>query len=320
MMFNFSLSRFGFGQFTKPVFLFTLIVLTISTVFTTFILTGSTAPGLRKFYLISLRYNPDASASKILGSLDDLLSSDKGKVSFSNIRVGYRGLCIEHSNGWDCAKDGTTLGHIAGDISGDPLDLVSIADIYRNKISFSFPIWVAVIALSIGWLGVALNCIPGIPIPAWTKKVAAAGCTLGSLALLGAMTLQQVTSGAVSTLVDKMGMDAVEIHIGTANIGFGWAAFALSMLATIGVTAIVAAEWGVAAAQAKALEKTTEVMERATGGRFSTVDFNSDVESQPVKKPEATRASLGTSSMRNAVVGKGIEYGGNMLKSSLRKK
>lgn len=178
----------------EPVFLFAIIVLTISTVFTTFILTGSTAPGLRKFYLISLRYNTDSNASKIIGSLDDLFSSDKGKVSFSNIRVGYRGLCIEHSQGWDCAKDGAALGHAAGDIGGDPLDLVAIADIYRNKISFSFPIWVAVIALAVGWLGVAVNCIPGIPIPAWTKKVAAAGCTLGSLALLGAMVLQQVTS------------------------------------------------------------------------------------------------------------------------------
>lgn len=166
-------------------------MLTISTVFTTFILTGSTAPGLRKFYLISLRYNDDAAASKILGGLDDLFSSDTGKVSFSNIRVGYRGLCIEHSEGWDCARDGAALG---GDIGGDPLDLVAIADIYRGKISFSFPIWVAVVALAVGWLGVAANCIPGVPIPSWTKKAGAAGCALGSLALLGAMILQQVTS------------------------------------------------------------------------------------------------------------------------------
>lgn len=115
-------------------------------------------------------------------------------MSFSNIRVGYRGLCIEHSEGWSCAKDGATLGHVAGDIGGDPLDLVAIADIYRDKISFSFPIWIAVVSLAIGWLGVAVNCIPGIPIPSWTKKVGAAGCTLGSLALLGSMTLQQVTT------------------------------------------------------------------------------------------------------------------------------
>lgn len=180
--------------YIEPVFLFSIIVLTISTVFTTFILTGSTAPGLRKFYLISLRYNTDSGATKLIGKLDGLFSSDKGKVTFSNIRVGYRGLCIEHSEGWDCARNGAAIGHAAGDVSGDPLDLVAIADIYRDKISFAFPVWVAVVSLGIAWVCVALNCIPGIPIPAWTKKIAAAGCTLGSLALLGAMVLQQVTS------------------------------------------------------------------------------------------------------------------------------
>lgn len=116
-----------------------------------------------------------------------------------------------------------------------------------------------------------------------------------------------------------MGMDAVEIHIGNANIGFGWAAFALALLATIGVTAVVIAEWGIETAQAKVLEKTEDVMERATGGHFSTVNLRTDVENHPAK-PESTRASLGTTSMRNAVMDKGLEYGGKMLKSSLRKK
>lgn len=115
-----------------------------------------------------------------------------------------------------------------------------------------------------------------------------------------------------------MGMDAVEIHIGNANIGFGWAAFALALLGTIGTAAVVVAEWGIETAQAKVLEKTEDVMERATGGHFSTVNFANDVESHP-RKPEGTHASLGTTSMRNAVVDKGLQYGGNMLKSSLRK-
>lgn len=113
-------------------------------------------------------------------------------------------------------------------------------------------------------------------------------------------------------------MNAVEIHIGNANIGFGWAAFALALLATISVTAIVIAEWGVAAAQAKVLEKGEEALEQATGGRFSTVDFRSDVEHQPTK-PEETRRSLGTSSMRHAVMDKGFSYGKSMLKNSMRK-
>lgn len=175
-----------------------LICLTISTIFTSFILCGATARPLSKFYLISLKYNGDSTASKILDgldSLDELLSKPSNDTSaFGLIRVGYRGVCIDHTDGVDCAASGEALGHIAGDLSGDPLDLVAIADIYRSKISFSFPIWIAVIALGVSWIVVAVNCIPGIPIPAWTKRVAACGCTFGSVALLGAMTLQQVTS------------------------------------------------------------------------------------------------------------------------------
>lgn len=113
-----------------------------------------------------------------------------------------------------------------------------------------------------------------------------------------------------------MGMDAVEVHIGTANIGFGWAAFALALLGSTAIAAIVIAEWGIEAAQAKVLEKTEDVMEKATGagGRFSTVDIAGGV-----SRPEEARASLGTTSMRDAVVDRGMVYGGRMLKSSLRR-
>lgn len=182
----------------EPVLLFSLIVLTISTVFTTFILCGTTSPALRKFYLISFSYNDSSTTTEVLNGLEKLdgfLSSSKNdSATFSLIRVGYRGLCVDHSEGWDCARTSADLERVAGDLGGDPLDLMAIADIYRSRISFSLPVWVAVIAMAVGWLGIAVNCIPAIPIPAWTKKVAAVGCTVGTLALMGTMVLQQVTS------------------------------------------------------------------------------------------------------------------------------
>ncbi|KAH8155196.1 uncharacterized protein LAJ45_00205 [Morchella importuna] len=309
----FSLSRFGIGQFTKPVLLFSLILLTISTVFTTFILCGTTSPALRKFYLISFSYNDSKTTTEVLNGLeklDGLLSSSKNdSATFSLIRVGYRGLCVDHSEGWDCARTSADLERVAGDLGGDPLDLMAIADIYRSRISFSLPVWVAVIAMAVGWLGVAVNCIPGIPIPAWTKKVAAVGCSLGTLALMGTMVLQQVTSGAVSTLVQKMGINTVEAKIGGANVGFGWAAFALSLLATIAICAIVFAEWGIATAQAKALEKGDYLVGKATGGKVGMSDFaTSDPENGP-QKPAGTQPSLGTSTLRSQLGEKALDYG-----------
>lgn len=118
----------------------------------------------------------------------------------------------------------------------------------------------------------------------------------------------QTNSGAVSTLVDKMGMDAVEIHVGTADIGFGWSAFGLAVLATIGVTAIVITDWGVAAAQAKILAKGEEAMGKATGGRYQVNDFRSDVENHPAM-PAATQPTLGTTSLRNKAMETGFGLG-----------
>lgn len=145
---------------------------------------------------------------------------------------------------------------------------------------------------------------------------------MSSYSFLSQHFTDQTDSGAVSTLVDKMGMDAVEIHIGTADIGFGWSAFGLAVLATIGVGAIVITDWGVAAAQAKVLIKSEEALGKATGGRFQVRDFTGDVENHPAK-PENTRPSLGTTSLRGVVLEKGVEFGKKQatgfLSKSLRK-
>jgi hypothetical protein len=129
----------------------------------------------------------------------------------------------------------------------------------------------------------------------------------------------QKNSGAVTTLVDKMCMEAVEIHIGTADVVFGWSAFGLAILATIGVTAIVIADWGVAAAQAKALAKSEELLANATGGRLQMKDLRTDVENYPAK-PDSTHPSLGTSSLRGVAMEKGIDFGKKQAMSMLRRK
>lgn len=109
-------------------------------------------------------------------------------------------------------------------------------------------------------------------------------------------------------------MNAVEIKIGTAVIGFGWAAFGLSILATVIVGAVVVADWGVAAAQAKVLEKGEEGLGRATGGRFNLSSFNNDLESH--QKPENSQPSLGTSTMRGKFAGEALKLGTGLAKSA----
>jgi lysylphosphatidylglycerol synthetase-like protein (DUF2156 family) len=81
-----------------------------------------------------------------------------------------------------------------------------------------------------------------LPIPKITHKIAAGAAAIAALSLCGGMTLQHITAAAVATLVVRMGMDAVDVAVGTANQAFGWAAFALTVLATVGVCAVVVVE------------------------------------------------------------------------------
>src|SRR5690554_6467911 len=91
------LSKFGTNQFTKPVYLFSLVTLCVSLVLSSIILTGctSSAPGIRKFHLLSLTYIPDASNTTLIPSINAALSADKSNVTFNEIRIGYRGICVE---------------------------------------------------------------------------------------------------------------------------------------------------------------------------------------------------------------------------------
>jgi hypothetical protein len=263
----------------EPIYLFCFCTLVVALVFNSLLLAGCTSatPGLRKFYLVSLHYNTESTKSSIITDLDKVLSSDKGKNgTFNYIRIGYRGICIETKKDnnsdltWNCAKHGKD---IAKDLGGDPLDLVTVGDLYKDKISFSTPLWASLISLGIGFLMVVANCIPVVPIPKITKKIAAGAAGLGALMLLGSMVLQQVTTSAIATLVGHLGMKAVLIHVGHANVGFGWAAFATAFAAAIGTLAVAAAEMAVERIETKTEQLMERGLDKATGGRVGVQDI-----------------------------------------------
>ena len=288
----------------EPLYIACLALLAVSLIINSLLIAGCTSstPGVRKFYLISLKYNPDASKSQIVTGLDKLLKNDKGDGQvFSDVRIGYSGICIEtkkegdDGNGdWRCSKHARD---ISKDMAGDPINLIKVADLYKDKISFVTPLYIATCALVVAFLMVLINCIPVIPVPAATRKIAAAAAATGSLLFLGCMSLQHVTSAAISTLVSELGMNAVLVHVGDANTAFGWAAYALSALAALATLAVAVAEHLANKAQAVAdapigfLEKgasglATRIMNRGgsshSGSTSATaVGVNTDSHPQP---------------------------------------
>jgi hypothetical protein len=223
------------STFTVPIYLFPLINLTFSLGFTSLLLTGSIDPivGLRNFYLFYLRYSSTS---------PDSLLSDGG----SNART---------------AK-----------IFTDPDDneLLKAADLYKDRISFSVPLWTATVALTIAALLMLINCLPVITVPAITRKVASAAASVGMLLLLGGIILQHVASAAMD-VVAHLTFGTTEAHFGCGNIVFGWVGFVCSVLATVDLVSDVGALMAAERAQSEA-EVAAAKEDNATRDRVDLTD------------------------------------------------
>ncbi|CUS12731.1 unnamed protein product [Tuber aestivum] len=320
-------SRFGTGQCTKPIFLFSLVALSISLIFTSFLLTGSSTPSLRKFYLIELSYDTDTSSpSPVIANLTSLISSDRGNKTFSTIRVGYRSLCIDHNGDWECARDAKALNLTAKEVGGDPLELVAVADIYRKRISFSTPVWASLVVLGIAWIATAISCLPVIPVHPVFKKVAAGAAVLATVTLLGGMVLQNVTSTAVATLVNQLGLTAINVHLGNMIPAFGWSSFALTLLAAIGLAAVVVTEYTLEKTQEKVTRRAEEALSRGTGGRIGPAEvreWKNAVDSVNERGGSAGSdggfaGRVGGGAVgRAGVVGQGVSLATNLMKKKM---
>ena len=165
---------------------------------------------------------------------------------------------------------------------------MEIADIYKDKIVWSLPFWVCVSSTALAWIMVVVNAIPiPIAIPIWTKKVAAGCLAFAAVSSLGAMVLAGVISSSVSTIIDKVTVDAIEVHIGRTNLCFGWTVFALVTVSMLGVCAIVAAEWSVNKVTTIVEAQAEKGVNAATGGRYGMSDIeNAKAKLEGLKKGE----------------------------------
>ncbi|KAF3938065.1 hypothetical protein ABW19_dt0203393 [Dactylella cylindrospora] len=199
---------------------------------------------------------------KFKQAVQSLIAEDNNNatIQFSHARVSYSGICVEvesmegiKGSQWICGNMNTTevLGATAG---GDPFDLIGVAMYFKDKIAFSLPWWVATVSLGIAMACQMVLMIPFLPIPPVVQKVAAVLSILGCMALLGGLVLQHVASHTVASLSNKLTMGTVNAHVGRMNQALGWSGFALSLLASIAVGVVVAAEL--------ALEKSEQMFDK----------------------------------------------------------
>ncbi|KAF3902980.1 hypothetical protein ABW20_dc0105094 [Dactylellina cionopaga] len=205
-------------------------------------------------------------------AVESLIADDSmnSTITFNHARVSYSGICVEvtsmegiKGSKWICGSVNTTevLGAAAG---GDPFDLIGVAAFFKDKIAFSLPWWVSTVCLGVAMLCQMLLAIPLLPIPPVVQKVAAGLSILGCMALLGGLVLQHVASHTVASLAFKLTMGTVNAHVGRMNQALGWSGFALSLLATIAISVVVAAEM--------ALEKGERMMDHAADAAINKLE------------------------------------------------
>ncbi|KAK6348830.1 hypothetical protein TWF730_009598 [Orbilia blumenaviensis] len=227
---------------------------------------------------------------KFKQSVQSLIQDDNmnSTIQFNHARVSYSGICVEvismegiKGAQWICGTVNTTevLGATAG---GDPFDLIGIAAFFKDKIAFSLPWWVSTVCLGVAMLCQMVLMIPFLPIPPVVQRVAAVLSLLGCMALLGGLVLQHVASSTVASLALKLTIGTVNAHVGRMNQALGWTGFALSLLATIGIWVVVAAEM--------ALEKGERMIDQAADAAIGKVES-----SLPFRTPSQNRNFSGSS-------------------------
>lgn len=145
----------------KPIYYFGHLVNTISTMFSAVLLSGCTSNGMSNIYLLSLQYNnPESPIVTAPGQVSPAIAnavfnaSQTGNGTALEVRAGYMGLCIGKTGpdldetrvcsssakslaGFVQAEKKTIdLGNVSITIIPDPLNLIMIAEEFRQKIVF----------------------------------------------------------------------------------------------------------------------------------------------------------------------------------------
>ncbi|RHZ64666.1 hypothetical protein CDV55_103919 [Aspergillus turcosus] len=230
-----------------------MVVCSIIIILLSILLAGCTSSnGLSNVYLVSLQYR-NASTSipsdPVLvnpGIAETVYNVSHANSTIREVRAGYMGLCLTLSNGARlCSGSAAALASMvkAEGVQGndtataDPLNLIWIANNFKEKIVFDGLIFIAVVLTFLCF--VLLATFPG-----WHEEVDEDGSerevkpfpsrrvmqvALGSSALsfifgLVSILWQHINSSAAGTMSESLTYGAIESHVGTAAMILGWAA------------------------------------------------------------------------------------------------
>ncbi|KAI5776857.1 Ca2+ regulator and membrane fusion protein Fig1-domain-containing protein [Geopyxis carbonaria] len=183
----------------------------------------------------------DPSASRAIGNI-------VGNAALET-RVGYFGICVNPDGGsWLCSANASSLAaQIAPD--QDPLNLIWVAQTFRESIVFPYLLIIAIILATVVLL--LLATFPGyeeeypdgpsvrrLPSRA-VSQISLAIIFVAAIFVLVSVLWQHTASVAAATIAENLGNGSVETGVGVTAMILGWFGFALLIIVTIGLLVMI---------------------------------------------------------------------------------
>ncbi|PYI02957.1 hypothetical protein BO78DRAFT_452704 [Aspergillus sclerotiicarbonarius CBS 121057] len=246
-----------------------MFMMAVAVILLSILLAGCTSSnGVGNIYLLSLEYTTTSPSIK-MGSaqVSSLIVQAVHNVSHTGngtaleVRAGYRGLCMTHGDSERvCSPSARVLASLlraeevttsSGEtITPDPLNLVMIANDFREKIVFDGILFIVIALCAICLL--LLSTIPGFhdnghgveeaPFP---QRPAVIGAVLAGWFAFGfslvSILWQHINSGSTASMTGILTYGTVSGHVGGAAMALGWIAVALLGIVALGLYVMNAA-------------------------------------------------------------------------------
>ncbi|KAK8156547.1 Ca2+ regulator and membrane fusion protein Fig1-domain-containing protein [Phyllosticta citrichinensis] len=234
-----------------------MILIAIAIILLSLLLAGcsSTSPLIPGIFLISIyykSYTPTYDPAQVDPGVTAAIANIVGHAVLE-VRVGYFGICV-NPNGGDflCSNNATALAEQVN-VDQDPLNLIWVAQTFKDSIVFPYLLIVAIILAFVtfillatfpGWheerdaetgSDVDVKPFPSRPV----SQIALALIFIASIFVLVSVLWQHTASVAAATIAQDLGNGSVKSGVGTSAMVLGWFAFALLIIVTIGLLIMI---------------------------------------------------------------------------------
>ncbi|KAJ8102834.1 Ca2+ regulator and membrane fusion protein Fig1-domain-containing protein [Lipomyces tetrasporus] len=224
--------------FVRPRHVF-LLLLIVSIILMSLLLAGcsSSFSVMPRIYLLNVGYNGgtvyQVTGDTVVNPDASVLLGDIVGQTQLEVRIGYFAVCLRSAPGaWLCSQNATSLAQNLYAYE-DPINLLHVAQTFREKIVFPY---LLIIAAALSFIGFVLI----LPYPPLLKTVCVGICFLSAILVLISVLWQHTASVAAATVATNLANGTVFTGVGITAMILGWFSFGLLTLTVIGVYFFVA--------------------------------------------------------------------------------